>query len=119
MKYTITLAPLILLAACLSPNTPNQLIEAGPGSTYLSNKESGTVAKCIAKKWEEATRYGAPIVNFRETETGHRVTLHALNDLRYVADIDNIITGSRTKLYIGRVSSYGTNAQIKDVSECQ
>ncbi|WP_454438834.1 hypothetical protein [Thauera mechernichensis] len=120
MKQISVLAFAAFLTACASPMSPKQLVNAGPLSTYVSTKGSGLVAKCIAARWEESKTYvQPPIISVRETELGHRVIFYVHTDVKYVVDVDNASSGSRSKLFIGNVVSFGADEQIKGVSECQ
>lgn len=120
MKKLLVVASTVFLSGCITAMTPKEVVDKGPLSTYTSSKNSGDVVKCIAPKWEETKDFGIlPIVSARETESGHRIIFYVADDVKYVVDIDNSPSGSKTKLYVGKTSSYGGDKRIKDVSDCQ
>lgn len=94
-------------------------MESGPENTYASEKPPKIIASCVASRWEEMKIVGgSPVVSLRETEAGYRVSLYLSGNLHYLAETERTNLGSRTKLYIGRVVSFGTNPQVQDVAKC-
>ena len=120
MRIFLSIISTSMIAGCAISLTPKQLIESGPENVYTSDLSSKVVAQCIVSKWEE-TRVigGGAVANLRETDDGHRVTLHIGTDLQYLADISKTKTGSKTKLYVGRILSLGSNPQVGQVASCQ
>ena len=58
--------------------------------------------------------------NYRPTPTGSRITLGDAERLRYMADIEKVALGSKTKIYVDHmIISVGKNPQVTEAANCQ
>lgn len=121
LAHTAALPFSLFLVACATSPTPSTLQSGTPDAVFASDRSSKEIAECVVSKWENTRILGAaPIANYRPTTTGYRVTLHFNDRLRYMADIDTTLVGSKTKVYVdGMVVSLGKNPSVGEVAGCQ
>lgn len=77
----------LTVIGCAS-TTPTSIKDRTLETVQRSKKSAQEVTNCIVPKWEEISLIGgSPMVNFRPTDNGFRVTMHIDNRLAYMAEI--------------------------------
>ena len=106
----------IILAGVLvgCSTTPQKMRDAGPDEVHTSFKSPKEIFLCFAPEWEEYV-----VVNARETKSGYSVTGIMGTELKYMADIDQVDQGSKTKLYTFKVIEIGRDPLLGAVTKCQ
>ena len=83
----------------------------------MSIKTSKVVTMCIVDKWENGSMFGARPVSMRASSTGNVLTIYNGDAVSFLADIDDINTGSRTRYFEGNV--IGVSVFRDAVMACQ
>ena len=121
MRKATAISIVALLSGCATSPTPQSFQEGSPESVYVSEKSPQAIADCIISKWENVRVMGGRYsTNYRPTPTGIRITLGDAERLRYMADIEKVPLGSKTKIYVDHmVISMGKNPQVTEAANCQ
>jgi hypothetical protein len=121
MRTFLVVALAILGSGCASSPTPQSFQEGSPEAVYVSEKAPQQVAECIISKWENVRVLGGRYsTSYRPTPNGIRITLGESDRLRYMADIEKVTLGSKTKIYVDyMVVSIGKNPQVSEAANCQ
>jgi uncharacterized lipoprotein YajG len=115
VTFPLILASL-LLSACAG-STPATLQSAAPEAVFTSDKVSSEIARCIVSAWENTPN---AVANYRPTAEGYRVALHFGGRLRYMADVETIAIGSKTRVYIGNMTAaFGQHHAVGQAANCQ
>lgn len=106
---------LMLVCACSSLYSPDDLRKTPPLVTYVSPKPAKDVALCIVAKWENLGAMAA----MRPAETGFQVMTRnqVHGHVQMLADIYESSGGSETRYFKGHV--FGEEAFDRALSECQ
>jgi len=119
LKPVVALLLISSLIGC-SSLTPRDLRGNTPDAVHSSVKQPKQVALCIADIWENTNLFGGSVgVNMRETATGYTVSMSYSGNLHYLVDISKTSTGSVTKLFTGKIISFGENKSVSEVTNCQ